>query len=47
MHPIDHLWDVVEQESRSTNVWVTDLQQLCDAIVSTWARISGMLPEPC
>ncbi len=38
--PIEHLWDVVEQEIRIMDVQLTNLQQLCDAIMSIWTKIS-------
>ena len=37
---LEHLWDVVEWEICSMNVQLTNLQKLCDAIMSTWDRIS-------
>ncbi len=40
LNPIEHLWDVVEQEIRITNVQPTKLQQQRDAIVSIWTKIS-------
>lgn len=36
LNPIEHLWDVVERGIRSMNVHLTNLQKLCDAIMSTW-----------
>ncbi len=35
LNPIEHLWDVVEQE-----ICIMDVQQLCDAIMSIWTKIS-------
>ncbi len=40
LNPIEHLWDVVEREIRIIDVQPTNLQQLCDAIVSIWTKIS-------
>ncbi len=37
---IDHLWDMVEQEIHIMDVQPTDLQQLHDAIMSIWTKIS-------
>jgi len=33
LNPIEHLWDVVEQELRPLNVHPTNLHQLQDAIL--------------
>ncbi len=38
--PIEHLWDVVEQEIHIMDVQPTNLLQLRDAIMSIWIRIS-------
>ncbi len=35
LNPIEHLWDVVEWE-----IHIINLQQLCDAIMSIWTKIS-------
>ncbi len=35
LNPIEHLWDVVD-----VDVQLTNLQQLCDAIMSIWTKIS-------
>ncbi len=35
-----HLWDVVEREIRIMDVQPTNLQQLRDAIMSIWTKIS-------
>lgn len=35
----DHLGDVVKWEIHSMKVHLTNLQQLCDVIISTWIRI--------
>ncbi len=35
LNPIEQLWDVVERE-----IHIMDLQQLCDAIISIWTKIS-------
>ncbi len=40
LNPIEHLWDVVEREIRIMDVQLTNLQQLCDAIMSIWNKIS-------
>ncbi len=34
LNPIEHLWDVVEREIHIMDVQTTNLQQLCDAIMS-------------
>ncbi len=40
LNPIEHLWDVVEREIHIMDVQPTNLQQLCDAIMSIWIKIS-------
>ncbi len=40
LNPIEHLWDVVEREIHIMDVQPTNLQQLCDAIMSIWTKIS-------
>ncbi len=40
LNPIEHLWDVVEREIRIMDVQPTNLQKLCDAIMSIWTNIS-------
>ncbi|XP_047678769.1 vomeronasal type-2 receptor 1-like [Tachysurus fulvidraco] len=40
LSPIEHLWDVVEREIRIMDVQPTNLQQLRDAIMSIWSKIS-------
>ncbi len=40
LNPIDHLWDVVEWEICIMDVQLTNLQQLRDAIMSIWTKIS-------
>ncbi len=40
LNPIEHLWDVVEREIRIMDVQPTNLQQLSDAIMSIWTKIS-------
>lgn len=40
LNPIQHFWDVVEQEICITDLQPTNLQQLCDAITSIWTKIS-------
>ncbi len=39
LNQIKHLWDVVEREIRIMDVQPTNLQQLCDAIMSIWTKI--------
>ncbi len=40
LNPIEHLWDVVKREIHIMAVQLTNLQQLRDAIVSVWTKIS-------
>ncbi len=40
LNPIEHLWDMVEREIRIMDVQLTNLQQLRDAIMSIWTKIS-------
>ncbi len=40
LNPIEHLWDVEEREILIMDVQTTNLQQLCDAIMSIWTKIS-------
>ncbi len=40
LNPIEHLWDVVEREILIMDVQTTNLQQLCDAIMSIWTKIT-------
>ncbi len=40
LNPIEHHWDVVEREIRIMDVQPTNLQQLCDAIMSIWTKFS-------
>ncbi len=40
LNPIEHLWDVVEREIHIIDVQPTNLQQLRDAIMSIWIKIS-------
>ncbi len=40
LNPIEHLWDVVEQEICIMDVEPTNLQELHDAIMSIWTKIS-------
>ncbi len=37
---IEHLCDVVEREIHIRDVQPTNLQQLCDAIMSIWTKVS-------
>jgi len=40
LNPIEHLWDVVEQELRAQDVHPTNLHQLQDSVLSIWANLS-------
>ncbi len=40
LNPIEHLWDVVEREIHIMDVQTTNLQRLCDAIMTIWTNIS-------
>ncbi len=40
LNPIEHLWDVVEREICIMDVQLTNLLQLCDAIMSICTNIS-------
>ncbi len=40
LNPIDNLWDVVERKICIMDVQPTNLQQLHDAIMSIWTKIS-------
>ncbi len=40
LNPIKHLWDVVEREIYIMDVQLTNLQQLRDAFISIWTKIS-------
>ncbi len=40
LNPIEHLWDVVEREIHIMDMQPTNLQQLRDAIMSIWTKIS-------
>ncbi len=40
LNPIEHLWDVVEREIHIMDVQPSNLQQLCDDIMSIWTKIS-------
>ncbi len=40
LNPIEHFWDVVEREIHIMDVQPTNLQQLRDAIMSIWTKIS-------
>ncbi len=40
LSPIEHLWDVVEREIHIMDVQPTNLQQLRDAIMSIWTKMS-------
>lgn len=44
LNPIEYIWDVMEWESYEP----TNLQQLCDSIMSRWTKIfRGMFSAPC
>ncbi len=47
LNPIEHRWDLVEREIHIMDVQPTNLQQLRDAIMSIWTKISGIYPTPC
>ncbi len=38
LNPIEHLWDVVEREILIMDVQTTNLQQLCDDIMTIWPK---------
>ncbi len=40
LNPTENLWDVVEREIHIMDVQPTNLQQLRDAIMSIWTKIS-------
>ncbi len=40
LNPIEHLWDVLEREIHIMDVQPTNLQQLYDAFMSIWTKIS-------
>ena len=40
LDPVEHLWDVVEQEIGSMNAHLMNLQKSGFAVTSTWTRIS-------
>ncbi len=40
LNPIEHLWDVEEREIHIMDVQPTNLQQLRDALMSIWTKIS-------
>ncbi len=40
LNPIEHFWDVMEREIHIMDVQPTNLQQLRDAIMSIWTKIS-------
>ncbi len=50
LNPIKQLWDVVEREICIMDVQPTNLQQLCDAIMSIWTKtrnVSNTLLNLC
>ncbi len=40
LNPMEHLWDVMKREIRIMNAQPTNLQQLRNAIMSIWTKIS-------
>ena len=40
LSPTEQLWDVVERDIRILDVQPTHLQQLRDAVISIWTKIS-------
>ncbi len=46
LNSIEHIWDVVEQEIHIMDVQPTNLQQLRDAIMSIWTKISEECFQP-
>ncbi len=40
LNPMEHLWDVVEREIHIMDAQPANLQQLCDAIMLIWNKIS-------
>ncbi len=40
LNPIEHIWDVVDQEIRIMDVQPTNLKQLRDTIMSIWTKTS-------
>ncbi len=40
LNPIEHIWDVMEREIPSADKQPTNMQQLRDAIMSIWTKIS-------
>ncbi len=40
LNPIEHIWDVMEREIHIMDVQTTNLQQLCDAMMTIWTKIS-------
>ena len=47
LNPIEHLWDVVERETRSMKVQLTNVQKSRDAIMSRWNTISKNCLTSC
>ncbi len=39
-NPTEHVWDTVEQKTRIMDVQATNLQQMHDAFMSLWTKIS-------
>ncbi len=46
LNPIEHLWDVVEREIHIMDVQLKYLQQLREAIMSIWTKISEECFQP-
>ncbi len=46
LNPIEHLWDVVKREICIMDLQTTNLQQLRDAIMSIWTKISEECFQP-
>lgn len=38
LNPIDHLWDLLQRESRTVDVQMTSWKQLCDATMAAWTN---------
>lgn len=45
-NPVKHLRHVVKQQIHIMDVQSTNLQHLCNAVMSTWTKIWGMFPVP-
>ncbi len=40
LNPIEQLWDVLQRDIRIMDVQTTNMQKLCDAMMSIWTNIS-------